>query len=90
MMKRNVYENYPPARRRRSWVASLGWLDVLSLVVLGPFKLLAAVWRIGVRTSFGLVNGLFYGFMGFFGLGLIGMVAFALYRVVLWPLFHHH
>ena len=89
-MKRNVFETYPLVRRRRSWLASLGWFDGLSLVVLGPFRVLAAVWRVGTRISFGLVNGLFYGFMGFFGLGLIGMVAFALYRVLLWPLFHHH
>ena len=50
-MKRNHFEDtYPHARRHRSRFASLGWLDVLSLVALGPFKLLAAVWRVGVRT----------------------------------------
>ena len=53
--------------RRRTRLASLGVMHVLRLVVLGPFKLAAAVWEIGVRTSFGLVNGPFYGFMGFMG-----------------------
>ena len=63
-------------------------LDSVADGLLFPFRLLGAAWRIGVQTTFGLVHALFIGFCGLFGLGLIAMIAFALYRVVLYPVFH--
>ena len=63
-------------------------LDSVVDGLLFPFRLLGAAWRIGVQTTFGLVHALFIGFCGLFGLGLIAMIAFALYRVVLYPVFH--
>jgi len=87
-MRHSAYD-HPGVRPRRSWLASVDWLDVLKLVLFGPFRLLAAIWRVGVKTAFGFVDGLFYGFMGFMGLGMICFVAYGLYRVVLYPFFHH-
>lgn len=88
-MKRNNLGTYAPAYRRRGWPASIDGLGLLAAILLAPFRLLAAIWRVGVRTAFGFFDGLFYGFMGLFGLGMIVMVVFALYRVVLYPFFHH-
>jgi|GEM_PF-4008091 len=87
-MRHSAYDR-PAVRARRSWLASVDWLDMLKLVLFCPFRLLAAIWRIGIRTAFGLVDGLFYGFMGFMGLGIICFVGYGLYRVVLYPFFHH-
>ena len=89
-MKRNIPGSYSPVRNRWGRLASTDWVGVLIAIVLAPFRLISAIWGVGVRTAFGFFNGLFYGFMGLFGLGMLATIAFALYRVVLYPFFHHH
>ena len=88
-MKRNAHD-ISAGRPRRGRLAYIDWVEPLATLLLAPFRMVAAVWRFRIRTALGLFDGLFYGFTGIFGLGMICFVAFGLYRVVLCPLFHHH
>jgi hypothetical protein len=56
-------------------------------VVLLPFRLLASLWDLGVRTGYGFFGGLIKLFFGLFGLGLLAFVIYGVGRVLLHPFF---
>lgn len=69
------------AMRVRYWTA-------FALHVLGmPFRLIAWVGKLAVATGRGLIETTFKLALGIIGLGFIGIVGYALLRLVLHPLF---
>jgi hypothetical protein len=59
--------------------------EALWRVVLFPFRLLAGIWDVGLRTGYGFFNGLVKLFFGLFGLGLLAFVIYGVGRVLLHP-----
>ena len=81
------YDVATPARP-----APWGWrarqaFDFAAMVLLAPFRIVAAVWRFFVRVGQGFFDGLFTAFFGLVGLGIIAFVTFGVLRVALHPLF---
>ena len=60
-------------------------LDAVWRVLLLPFRLLAGIWDVGLRTGYGFFNGLVKLFFGLFGLGLLAFVIYGVGRVLLHP-----
>ena len=63
------------------------YLTMIGLVLMLPFRLIASIWRIGVATGVGFVQGIIKLAFGIFGLALICWLSFGLIRVIFHPLF---
>jgi hypothetical protein len=84
-MKPATYgQGRPPAGQRHRGRDAL---EAVWRVVLFPFRLLAGIWDVGLRTGFGFFEALIKLFFGLFGLGLLAFIIYGVGRVLLHPLF---
>ena len=88
-MKRDAHD-ISAGRPRRGRLAYIDWVDRSRRCCLQHFESLLRFDASASKQRSTFSDGLFYGFMGLFGLGMVCFVTFGLYRVVLYPFFHHY
>ena len=88
-MKRNAHD-ISAGLPRRGRLVYIDWVDRSRRCCLQHFESLLRFDASASKQRSTFSDGLFYGFMGLFGLGMVCFVTFGLYRVVLYPFFHHY